>query len=386
RRLVRPVVGGAPRRPVPRLAGPGHGDLQLGHRQPPPADRDLPGRVGGGRCRAPPPRRRRRHHLLARDGAARQHAAERHRLLDRPREHGAAGPRRRRGRPRRGGARRPGGPTGVGPAGPGAVTAPHPPVRILVVEGDGEVRRRLVADLEALLDERAEVRAVATAAEALAAAHRAVGDGGLLPLALIERTLPDGSGGAVATQLHEDPALAPTRKVLLTSEPSLKDVGSALSHGAVHGMLHRPWTRTGLREHVGAHLRPLAAQHPVLAERFGDLLEAAAGPPRPADVEAVPDDVASVLLDPTIDDAAIERLMVEVLDAALGEPPRLRVAPGAVLIEEGDDVGGIYVVLDGEVALSRHDEGGRHLLHSASTGPILGLLSLTGHKRAFLRC
>lgn len=266
------------------------------------------------------------------------------------------------------------------------MTAPHPPVRILVVEGDGEVRRRLVADLEALLDERAEVRAVATAAEALAAAHRAVGDGGLLPLALIERTLPDGSGGAVATQLHAIAALAPTRKVLLTSEPSLKDVGSALSHGAVHGMLHRPWTRTGLREHVGAHLRPLAAQHPVLAERFGDLLEAAAGPPRPADVEAVPDDVASVLLDPTIDDAAIERLMVEVLDAALGEPPRLRVAPGAVLIEEGDDVGGIYVVLDGEVALSRHDEGGRHLLHSASTGPILGLLSLTGHKRAFLRC
>src|SRR5690606_29622757 len=44
------------------------------------------------------------------------------------------------------------------------------------------------------------------------------------------------------------------------------------------------------------------------------------------------------------------------------------------------------VVLDGEVALTRHGDGGAHLLHSRSTGPIIGLLSLTGHSRAFLQC
>ena len=266
------------------------------------------------------------------------------------------------------------------------MSAASGPVRVLVVEGDDEVRQRLVADLEDLLGDRAEVWAVRTAAEALERAPAAVEDGGLLAVALIERSLPDGGGGDVALHLHGLAGLDATRKVLLTSRPTLEDVGPALSQGAVHGMLNRPWTRAGLREHLAAHLRSLAEHQPVVAERFGDLVEAAPRPSGPPPELDGPLDVASVLLDPTIDDEAIERLMVQTLDAALGEPPRLRVAPGAVLIEEGDDVGGIYVVLEGEVALSRHDEGGRHLLHAASTGPILGLLSLTGHKRAFLRC
>src|SRR5690606_20035658 len=179
-----------------------------------------------------------------------------------------------------------------------------------------------------------------------------------------------------------DPALRPTRKVLLTSRPSLHDVDEALKQGAVHGMLNRPWTTSGLREHLGAHLGPYLADHPDLRERFADLLDAApsgADRPRPT----APPDPGSLLLDPTIDDRQVEQLVVEALDDALGRPPRLRVAPGTILIEEGEDVGGIFVVLEGEVALTRHGDGGAHLLHSRSTGPIVGLLSLTGHSRAF---
>jgi signal transduction histidine kinase len=260
-----------------------------------------------------------------------------------------------------------------------------PVVRVLAVEGDDDVRAQLVADLEALLDGRAEVEVATDVDQGTARARAAVGDGALLALVIAERTLPGGGGGALLQALHDDPTLRATRKVLLTSRPSLHDVDDALKQGAVHGMLNRPWTRSGLREHLGAHLGPFLSDHPDLQARFGDLLAAVPPEERHLDEEALPDPGA-LLLDPAIDDRQVERLMVEALDAALGRPPRLRVAPGTVLIEEGDDVGGIYVVLDGEVALSRHADGGAHLLHSRSTGPIIGLLSLTGHSRAFLQC
>ncbi|MGK2948793.1 MAG: ATP-binding protein [Acidimicrobiales bacterium] len=258
-------------------------------------------------------------------------------------------------------------------------------MRILAVEGDAEVRALLVRDLEELLAGRAAVAVAADADDGLSQAHAAVSDGGLLALVIAERTLPGGGGGALLRALHDEPALRPSRKVLLTSRPSLRDVDDALKQGAVHGMLNRPWTTSGLREHLGAHLRPFLADHPDLRPQFADLLSAApfaTDRPRPT----APPDPGELLLDPTIDDHQVEQLMVEALDEALGRPPRLRVAPGTILIEEGEDVGGIYLVLGGEVALTRHGDGEAHLLHSRSTGPIVGLLSLTGHSRAFLQC
>jgi len=264
------------------------------------------------------------------------------------------------------------------------VTTPEAPLRVLAVEGDEALRALLVGDLEDLLGDRAEVLAAADLEEGLVAA-RAAADGGRLALVIAERSLPDGSGGALLEALHGDPALRRTRKVLLTSRPSLREVDDALKQGAVHGMLNRPWTHAGLREHVGAHLGPYLADEPDIRARFADLLEVPTLPGY-APAGATLPDPAALLLDPTITDDQVEQLMVQVLDEALGRPPRLRVAPGTVLIEEGDDVGGIYVVLEGEVALSRHGEDGAHLLHSRSTGPVVGLLSLTSHSRAFLQC
>ena len=56
------------------------------------------------------------------------------------------------------------------------------------------------------------------------------------------------------------------------------------------------------------------------------------------------------------------------------------------MIEAGDDVGGIYVVLEGSVRLTSRTEQGERILHEGSTGPIVGLLSLATHRRAMLEC
>ncbi|MCB0972555.1 MAG: cyclic nucleotide-binding domain-containing protein, partial [Acidimicrobiales bacterium] len=86
------------------------------------------------------------------------------------------------------------------------------------------------------------------------------------------------------------------------------------------------------------------------------------------------------LFDIGLDDDEAERRVVAAIDRFLGHPPRLRVAAGTVLLQQGSDVGGIYLVLDGEVALRRHAGGVEDTQESA--GPIVGLLSLATRRRA----
>jgi len=95
---------------------------------------------------------------------------------------------------------------------------------------------------------------------------------------------------------------------------------------------------------------------------------------------------AHPLLDTSSEDEELEAQLVEALDRALGHPPRIRVAPGTVLIDHDEDVGGIFVVLDGVVRLTSRTPTGEQILHERSTGSILGLLSLASRRRAMLQC
>jgi two-component system, NtrC family, sensor kinase len=91
-------------------------------------------------------------------------------------------------------------------------------------------------------------------------------------------------------------------------------------------------------------------------------------------------------IDLELSDRALERLVVEGLDAALGHPPR-RVDPaGAVLLHEGEEVRGISIVLDGRIELLRSTPRGDVILHAASAGRVIGLMALTRHRRAFFTC
>ncbi|MGI9644346.1 MAG: ATP-binding protein [Ilumatobacteraceae bacterium] len=264
---------------------------------------------------------------------------------------------------------------------------------ILVVDADPDEGAALASDLRELAGGLADVEVVAGATQALSVAHRVEAAGGVVPMAFVDLDISAEEGGDVVVALHREPSLIATRTVLVTSRASLHDVDKALQLGAVNGMITRPWTRTGLSRLFEANLATYLVEYaPDRVEEFGELLDSADLAAARNRIEqrqgapAAPGSAAHPLLGDRIDDDELRRKLVELVDRALGHPPRLRLGPGTVFIEEGEDVGGIYLVLDGTVRLSSHTRGGHLVLHERSTGAIVGLLSLASHRRAMLRC
>lgn len=75
--------------------------------------------------------------------------------------------------------------------------------------------------------------------------------------------------------------------------------------------------------------------------------------------------------------------MFEAIELALGPRALLHLPPNTRLTRQGEDAHGVFIVLEGHVALTRASEGASLLLHHASTGPVVGLLSLTRRRKAF---
>ncbi|HSL57284.1 MAG TPA: ATP-binding protein [Acidimicrobiales bacterium] len=237
-----------------------------------------------------------------------------------------------------------------------------------------------------------EVLAVADHDGALAAADAAVAAGRPVPLAVVDDDLPDTDASETLVALRRRPQLAATSLVLVTDRPSLPALDPALEAFAVHAMFTRPWDpdvlRTTLGRLIARHLieseapddDPLWAVA-VEADRARQALRSAHDRPH-----LDPGTAGHFLLGDEMPTEELEALLVTAVDRALGHPPRLVVEPGAVLVEEGEHVGGVYLVVDGVVALTHRAPHGDVLLHEATTGPVLGVLSLTQREPAFLSC
>ncbi len=266
-----------------------------------------------------------------------------------------------------------------------------PRVTIIVVDDDSTTGPLLETAVRGVLDDLAEVRLVGhtdDAAEVARSVHHA---DGIVPVLFIDG---DSHGASqTAITLHDLPELEHSRCVLVTSSPSLGGVDLALRRGAVHGMITRPWTIDGLTAQLTANLATFLLEHapdrlvdfePILDADTRDRAAQRVAEHNAATASSTP--TTPLLLDASISDDEVEQRMIQLLDRALGHPPRIRVAAGTVMIESGDDVGGIYVVLEGSVRLSSTTPTGEHILHQQSTGAIIGLLSLASHRRAMLQC
>ena len=264
---------------------------------------------------------------------------------------------------------------------------------ILVVDANHINGTELCSDLEDLLAGLADIMLVHGADEAIRAADSIHASGGFVPLALVDLDIDAHRGADVVIALHAHPHVRNARTVLVTSRASLRDVNKALQLGAVNGMITRPWTNVGLGRLVEAQLATYLVEHaPERLGEFGDLLDdedLSAALTRVEQQRAAPAiDTAGAhpLLGEPMDDDEMTRRLIELLDRALGHPARMRVGPDTIMIEEGEDVGGIYVVIDGAVRLTSHTQAGHKVMHEESTGAIVGLLSLASHRRALLRC
>ena len=263
---------------------------------------------------------------------------------------------------------------------------------VLVVAGT-DAGEPLATDLRALLGGLADVELASGADEAMRTAESVLAADGYIPLALVDLDSSVQRGSDVVAALHQHPRLRTTRTVLVASRASLHDVDEALRLGSVNGMIIRPWTELGLGSLIEAQLATYIVEcAPHRLEEFGALLDdadIAAARERIDQQRAAPAIDATdphPLLGEPMDDDEMTRRLVELLDRCLGHPARIRVSPGTIMIEEGEDVGGIYVVIEGRVRLTSHTQAGRKVMHEESTGAIVGLLSLASRRRALMRC
>ena len=169
------------------------------------------------------------------------------------------------------------------------------------------------------------------------------------------------------------PALQRMQWVVVTDKSEHRDLARCMQSCALASVLKSPWTvpllagqaySTMVRYLRGCgysdrQIRSLIADPPPFAVQ-GPLLEGLDRDEREVVMELL---------------AGVERV--------LGQRPRLIVPEGTQLVTQGEPVGAVYLVLDGQVSLHRDSPQGEVLAHLASSGPLIGLVSLARAEDAF---
>ena len=285
-------------------------------------------------------------------------------------------------------------PAGPGPAAPGtdpaapgagsgpAAPAPGPddgtggsgPERLVVaVVSPASLGSQAAHEIEPAVRAVADVLRVRTLAELFARAA-APGPEPLGRVPLIVATDEVGSLDDVAAAIDHYPVLASARLVLLTERSELTDLGRAVDEDFIREVVVVPWTPGAIADRAAAQTSRWMRDHLPDDERRR-LLGRADEPP----------EGRSPLLEAL--NHSNDRLTAELIaacEAVLGPRPRLRLPPGVRLAHQGQVVDAVCVVVSGAVALTRHTRVGEVTLHHATTGRIVGLVSLATQGRAYV--
>ena len=178
---------------------------------------------------------------------------------------------------------------------------------------------------------------------------------------------------AMITHAAAIPVLERVQWVVVTDKSEHRDLTRCMQSGALSSVLKAPWTvpllagqaySTMVRYLSGCgysqrQIRNLIADPPPFAVQ-GPLLEGLDRDEREVVMELL---------------AGVERV--------LGQRPRLIVPEGTQLVTQGQPVGAVYLVLEGQVSLHRDSSQGEVLSHLATSGPLIGLVSLARAEDAF---
>lgn len=96
------------------------------------------------------------------------------------------------------------------------------------------------------------------------------------------------------------------------------------------------------------------------------------------------DDAATTFIsDRSLRDEQVEQALIDEIERVLDHPPRRSFARGEPIVQEGSELAEILILTDGEVRLSRTENGERQTFHIRTAGRILGLIALTLGTSAF---
>ena len=264
-------------------------------------------------------------------------------------------------------------PAGPGPAAPGAdpaapgagsgpaAPAPGPddatggsgPERLVVaVVSPASLGSQAAHEIEPAVRAAADVLRVRTLAELFARAASGSEPLGRVPL--IVATDEVGSLDDVAAAIDHYPVLASARLVLLTERSELTDLGRAVDEDLIREVVVVPWTPGAIADRAAAQTSRWMRDHLPDDERRHRLGRA----------DEPPEGRSPLLEALTHSNDRLTAELIAACEAVLGPRPRLHLPPG--------------------VRLAHHTRVGEITLHHATTGRIVGLVSLATQGRAYV--
>ncbi|MST63572.1 sensor histidine kinase [Schaalia hyovaginalis] len=169
------------------------------------------------------------------------------------------------------------------------------------------------------------------------------------------------------------PILEPTRWLVVTDETTHSDLWKSTTSGRLSSVLTVPWRVPLLAgQAYSAMVRHMLADgrtREQIVKILGEAPDIAVRGP--------------LLKGLDLPEGEVVRRLLEGVEKVLGRRPRLIVPVGTDLAVQGQPVGAVHLVLDGRVSLHRDSMRGEVLAHHATSGPLIGLVSLARGENAF---
>jgi len=266
---------------------------------------------------------------------------------------------------------------------------------ILCADDEPAVLESLERDLRGAFDDKLAVEGCRSGAELLERAQQLAARNLRVPVVIADQVMPGMSGVDALIRLHETGPFQASRKVLLSARATLDDVARALNRGALNATLPKPWEPEVLAQAVRHLLTEYLIENaPETLDQFSTLADVSqvsqaylrAERRRRSMDEQLKTLQRSFIEDQDLSDAEVEASMINEIDRVLNHPERQQLPEGTVLLQEGQPVSGIWIILSGRVSLYRVIGDRELVFHSQTVGPIVGLMSLAYRRNSFFTC
>ena len=263
---------------------------------------------------------------------------------------------------------------------------------IICIDDNPTTRSNLKEEIGRLTGDQFDVETYPNGRRALARAEELTTSDQLVPLMIAADRLTDMSGVDLLMAVHQQPRFRGTRKVLLSADPEMEDVGRAIGKRSLDGILPFPWSEERLHGMLDSLITEFFIEHaPDDLERIpgvvdvtllSDAFSAAERKARTTDRQ-LRKLQRSFLSDREMPDDDVEHQLIAELDSVLPDTTRHHIPAGTPILRSGDVVDGIQVLVKGAVRLTRQVGGHDIVFHSETAGRIIGLLAVARNRPSF---
>jgi len=268
-------------------------------------------------------------------------------------------------------------------------------VVILCVDDDREALDLLIRDVDGFCRGLISVERLDSAEDTMVRAEELAELDALVPLVIADHNLQGASGADLLITLHGHPHFLRTRKVLLSGSSELDAINQALQVGALNGCMSKPWTNEYLDDMLSLQLTEyFIANAPDRIADVSTLLDITKVTRALAESEherhlldrRLMTVQRSFLSSIDVKDEDVEEAMIACIDRSLNKPPRATIPAGSTLFREGDRLNYIWILLSGQVQLSRVVDRKETIFHARTVGRVVGLLSLSLGRASHFDC